>query len=137
VSAGRPLFSHEHDRQSRHPTSLLHLRDFASQLSIHFYCHSPAFDKSWHEAGILRKTHGCSTRLIIAFCSRSLSLSNSSAPASGATWNGAPKIARSFANGRGTPKRSQLFSRQQLEYSMWIGTMGAPLFWARKITPCV
>src|SRR2546423_10721349 len=81
----------------------------------------------------LTRDYGCSTRLIMASSNRTRSTSNCSGSEIAATRIGAPKIARNVANGRGTTKRSQLFIRQQLEYSIWIGTIGAPLFCACKI----
>src|SRR5256885_6581122 len=68
--------------------------------------------------GMTRGSYDCSTRLIIAFCRRNRSASNCSGSVSGGMRMGAPKIARNVANGRGTTNRSQLFIRQELEYSM-------------------
>src|SRR6185295_1367339 len=104
-------------------------------LRVNFFGDGAAFDEFRHGAGILRKTYGCSTRLIIASWRRTRSASNWAGSESGLIRIGAPKIARKVVKGRGTAKRSQLFSRHALEYSMWIGTIGAPLFWARKIMP--
>src|SRR4051812_39738573 len=128
VGARRRIIADQHDRESGSPAALLQLGNFIPQSGVNFVGDRAAFDEFRHEAEILRRSHGCSTRLIMAPCRRSRSVSNCSGSESGPIRIGSPKIARKVANGFGTTKRSQLFIRQQLEYSMWIGTMGAPLF---------
>src|SRR5260370_40903143 len=66
---------------------------------------------------------------------RNRSFANSSRVDVDLTSCGCPIMTRTFENGRGMINRSQLLTRQQLEYSMLIGTTGAPVFSARKIMP--
>src|SRR5207249_7088159 len=74
-----------------------------------------------------------STSSIIAFCKARRSPSNSSGVVVDLTLCGQLISTRTLAKGRGTMNRSQLPSRQQREYSRFIGNTAAPDFWARKM----
>src|SRR4030095_1016 len=76
-----------------------------------------------------------STSAIIAFCKRRRSASNSSSVLVGATRSKGPKMTRALENGRGRMNLSQLLALQQLEYSILIGWICAPDFWAKKMMP--
>src|SRR5207237_695078 len=72
---------------------------------------------------------------IIAFCRRRRSASNSSSVLVGATRSKGPKMTRALENGRGRMNLSQLLALKQIEYSILIGWIGAPVFWAKKMIP--
>src|SRR6266581_4369181 len=76
-----------------------------------------------------------STSSIKASCKARRSASNSSGVVVDLTLYARLISTRTLAKGCGTMNLSQLPSRQQREYSRFIGTTGAPDFCARKMMP--
>ena len=147
VGARSRIIADQNDRESGRDCPRFQRSRFRRAVRRKLFPHCSAVDQMWlAKQAIL-------WRAVVAFDSFSVPPDSSTHPASArrslarkllrcpnasvesATRCGGPKMTRTVENGAGRMKRSQLFTRQQLEYSMLIGTTSAPDCCARKITP--
>jgi len=104
-----------------------------AKIDINLLGNRAAVDQIGHPSNLTNQRR--STSDIMTFCKRNRSVSNSSSEDVDLTVCGGPMMTCTLENGLGMMNRSQLFTRQQLEYSMLTGTTGALVFCARKIMP--